>query len=457
MRIRVLFSVLYCFATVSVTAQGKLTLVQGTVNNDKTHLMVLFDVQNGEKLEMATARINSEYQFAFALPNIRNGFYYLSNQGRRKFIRIYLKAGDKLQIAINDSGNYAFVQPTPENKLIKEWTEFSNPVTKMSVVPRNDTVTYASFFPTLTDFLPKAEAFKKKINTANAAFNELLKRSIDLEIEHAALRFLYTPNSKHPDKSEIISYYASIYQPNKFANTAVLNSGDGADLIRLYATYMYTMVKKPDAQKRPTLPEILDFFGNDTIKGVFVESQLAGYRALETFNQEIEPVKKYLVTDTMQARYARNLKRLSTYKKGDKAFNFSYPDTSGNVVSLASLKGKVVLVDVWATWCGPCKAELPHLKKLESALQDKNIAFVSISVDEEKDKEKWKKFVADQQLGGIQLYAKGWSEFTKYYDIHGIPRFLVFDQEGKIITVDSPRPSTPELKELLLNTLNAER
>jgi len=457
MRIRVLFSVLYCFATLSVTAQGKLTIVQGTVKDDKVQTIVLFDVQNGEKLEMATARINSQQQFAFALPNIRSGFYYLSNQGRRRFVRIYLKTGDKCQIAINDSGNYAFVQPTPENKLLKEWNDFAEPVTRMSIYPRKDTATYASFFPNLTAFLPKADAFKKKINTPNAAFNELLKNSIDLEIEHAALKFMLTPNSKFPGKDEMIPYYTTIVQPKKFANTAVLNSGNGVDLIMLYSIYTYNKVRSPDSKDRFTIPQVLDFFGNDTIKGIFVENQLAGYRSLEKFNQEIEPVKKYLVTDTMQARYARNLKRLSTYRKGDKAFNFSYPDSNGNLVSLASLKGKVVLVDVWATWCGPCKAELPHLKKLEEALQDKNIAFVSISVDVEKDKEKWKKFVADQQLGGIQLYAKGWSEFTKYYDINAIPRFLIFDQEGKIVTVDSPRPSMPELKELLLKTLNTQR
>jgi thiol-disulfide isomerase/thioredoxin len=456
MRIRVLFSVLYCIAAVSAVAQGKLTIVQGTVKDDKVQSIVLFDVQNGEKLEVATCRINGQQQFAFALLGISNGFYYISNQGRRRFMRLYLKAGDKCQITLADNG-FEFVQPTPENKLLKEWTDFSYPVTRMSVFPRNDTTTYASFFPALNAFLPKAQAFKKKISTPNAAFNELLKQSIDLEIEHAALKFLYTPNSKHPAKEEIIPYYAAIYQPNKYAHTAVLNSGDGIDLIRLYATHVYTTVKRPEAQKRLSLPEVLDFFGNDTIKGVFVENQLAGYRSLETFNQEIEPVKKYLVTDTMQVRYARALKRLSTYKKGDKGFNFSYPDTSGNLVSLSSLKGKVVLVDVWATWCGPCKAEIPHLKKLEEELRDKNIAFVSISVDEEKDKEKWKNFVAKEQLAGIQLYAKGWSEIAKYYDIHGIPRFLVFDQEGKIVTVDSPRPSMLELKELLLNTLNAER
>jgi thiol-disulfide isomerase/thioredoxin len=150
------------------------------------------------------------------------------------------------------------------------------------------------------------------------------------------------------------------------------------------------------------------------------------------------------------------LKKVSTFKKGDMAYNFSYPDINGKTVTLASLKGKVVLVDVWATWCGPCKQQIPHLKKLEEELRDKDIAFVSISVDEEKDKEKWKTFVEKEELKGVQLYAKGWSDFAKYYDIRGIPRFLVFDQEGKIVTVDSPRPSQPELKELLLSTLNSK-
>lgn len=451
MRIRVLFIALYCLAGGMVAAQGKLTIVQGTVNTEKLQSIALFDVQNGEQLELASARINNR-QFAFALTEIKDGFYFLGQKGRRPFIRIYLRNGDKCQLTIHNDG-YELVQPSPENILLKEWVTFSSPVTRMSEFPRRDTVTYASFFPTLSAFLPKADAFKKKIKTANRAFNELLQQSIDIEIEHAALKFLYTPNTKHPGEAEIIPYYAGIYQPGKYAHSAVLRSGYGADLIRLYATHVYVRVKKPESPAKLSLEEMTGLFGNDTVKGVFVENQLAAYRSLEKFNQEVEPVKNYLVTDSMQARYARALKKLSTYKKGDRAYNFSYPNLNGDSVSLASLKGKVVLVDVWATWCGPCKAELPHLKELEASLRDKDIAFVSISVDEEKDKEKWKLFVEKEQLKGIQLYAKGWSEFTKYYDIHGIPRFLVFDQEGKIVTVDSPRPSNPELKELLLQTL----
>src|SRR5690606_18571711 len=122
------------------------------------------------------------------------------------------------------------------------------------------------------------------------------------------------------------------------------------------------------------------------------------------------------------------------YAKGEKAFNFSYPDINGDTVTLASLRGKIVLVDTWATWCAPCRVEIPHLKKLEHELKDKDIAFVSLSVDVERDEEKWKKFVQKESLGGIQLYAKGFSEFAQYYKISSIPRFLIFDKEGRIVT-----------------------
>lgn len=455
MKIRVLFIACFCLATLYSSAQTMLTMVQGTMKKEKATTVVIFDVQNGEKTELASARINKQNQFAFALPDIKNGFYYLSDQNRRTLVRVYIKSGDKINIAIADD-EYQLALPTPENKILKEWVDFSYPVTKMSVFPRSDTGTYASFFPVLNAFVPKAEAFKKKIVTPNAAFNALMKKSIDAEIEHAALKFLYTPNTKHPGKDDFIPYYTSVYQPNKYADGAILNFAFGTDLVRMYFSYVYTKVMTPDSTKRLKLADILPYYGNDTIKGIYVEGFMGSYKTLETFTAEIEPYKKYLVSDSMQARYFRMLKKVSTFKKGDMGYNFTYPDINGNKVSLASLKGKVVLVDVWATWCGPCRQQIPYLKKMEEELRDKDIAFVSISVDEEKDFEKWKQFVDKEQLKGIQLYAKGWSDFAKYYDIRGIPRFLVFDQNGKIVTVDSPRPSQPELKELLLSTLNSK-
>ena len=134
-------------------------------------------------------------------------------------------------------------------------------------------------------------------------------------------------------------------------------------------------------------------------------------------------------------------------KEGEPAIDFNYPDIEGNEISLTSFKGDLVYVDVWATWCGPCKAEIPSLQKLETDYHGKDITFMSVSVDT--DKEAWEKMVAEKELGGVQLWADGWSKITKDYAIFGIPRFLLFDAKGNVISTNAPRPSSDEIRELL--------
>ena len=137
---------------------------------------------------------------------------------------------------------------------------------------------------------------------------------------------------------------------------------------------------------------------------------------------------------------------------GNVAPAFNYPDSSGKMVSSESLKGKVNYIDVWATWCGPCKDEIPYLKKLQNELKEEDIAFVSVSIDRQEDKEAWGNMVKEKELGGYQLYADGdWnSKIAKDYVIRGIPYFIIIDKEGKLVEVSATRPSNPETKEKLL-------
>ena len=130
---------------------------------------------------------------------------------------------------------------------------------------------------------------------------------------------------------------------------------------------------------------------------------------------------------------------------------FKYENHKGGFTTLEDLKGKYIYVDVWATWCGPCRQEIPFLKKVEEKYHGKNIEFVSISVDVDKDHEKWKTFVTEKELGGIQLFAdKNWnSEFMKSYGINSIPRFILIDPKGNIVKADAERPSSPKLQEEL--------
>ncbi len=130
-----------------------------------------------------------------------------------------------------------------------------------------------------------------------------------------------------------------------------------------------------------------------------------------------------------------------------KAPNFDYENAAGGKTSLESLKGKYVYVDVWATWCGPCRAEIPFLKEMEKNFHNKNIAFISISTDVEKDHDKWKTFVKEKELSGIQVIAdKTNIDFLKSFDINTIPRFILIDPAGNVIDADAARPSNPKLK-----------
>lgn len=133
----------------------------------------------------------------------------------------------------------------------------------------------------------------------------------------------------------------------------------------------------------------------------------------------------------------------------------NYINYKGGKSSLSDFKGSYVFIDVWATWCGPCKYEMPYLAKVEKEFHGKNIKFVSISVDRLADEKKWRDMIKAQGLTGVQLLADKEikSTFITSYYIQGIPRFIVLDKEGKIISSDAPRPSEPELTELL-NTLD---
>ena len=144
-------------------------------------------------------------------------------------------------------------------------------------------------------------------------------------------------------------------------------------------------------------------------------------------------------------------KKFTALKKGNPSPKFiDYKNHAGGKVSLDDLKGKYVYIDVWATWCGPCIKQIPHLQKIEKQYHDKNIEFVSISIDKQSDYEKWETMVKEQNLGGIQLFAdKNWnSAFVQAYNIQGIPKFILIDTAGNIVEANAPRPSSPKLIEL---------
>jgi len=151
--------------------------------------------------------------------------------------------------------------------------------------------------------------------------------------------------------------------------------------------------------------------------------------------------------------------KYSKVSKNAVAPDFSIPDATGKMVSLSNFKGKVVAIDVWATWCIPCMHSLPYFLKLRDRYKDNpNVVFVSISTDNSKSKDKWLNFLKSKSMNGIELHAgdEKASAFEKAYNITGIPRYILIDQEGKIIEDHAPQASEPSFEKLLETALKSK-
>ena len=123
-----------------------------------------------------------------------------------------------------------------------------------------------------------------------------------------------------------------------------------------------------------------------------------------------------------------------------KPFNLAFNDAlSGNPVSIPALKGKVVVIDFWATWCGPCVAEMPKMRELYAKYRKKGVEFIGVSLDQPREDggyEQLVEFVTSNEIPWPQFYQgdsfKG--EFTRSWEIRGIPTVFLVDADGKLVS-----------------------
>ena len=124
-----------------------------------------------------------------------------------------------------------------------------------------------------------------------------------------------------------------------------------------------------------------------------------------------------------------------------KPFDLAFTDAiSGSEISMKGLKGKVVVIDFWATWCGPCVAEMPALKKLYAEYKDKGVEFIGVSLDNKVGGlDKLKAFVTKEGITWPQYFqGDGWeSKFSASWGISGIPTVFVVDPDGKLFSIEA--------------------
>lgn len=323
--------------------------------------------------------------------------------------------------------------------------------------PKKDYVTFSGMItnPTSDSLLVEKRGFKKVIAVkGDGTFSDTLK-------VESGLYYIYDGSQS----SSIFlknGYDLTLTMDTKEFDESIKYTGEGSENNNFLAQ---------KALKEETLFD-KDFskMGSEGMNKAMADAK----NEISTYIDSQKGLDSMLIAES-KAGLAGTIESLSVYYSGMIALRNAFPEGTpspsfegyenfnGGTTSLADLKGKYVYVDVWATWCGPCKAEIPFLKELETQMHDKNIAFVSMSIDDDRSHKgsweqanaDWKAMVADKNLSGIQIMApKGWqSQFILDYQIKGIPRFILIDPAGMVVDPSAPRPSDPELKTLLAELL----
>lgn len=246
----------------------------------------------------------------------------------------------------------------------------------------------------------------------------------------------FKPTNAYLNKlASLVKYDASLLSLpvyKNFIESAVSTLASNGDATMDYADFIMAQLSFID--KKVTDPEIATLLASDMIEKYVSRNGL-------THKEMRDSYRKYVKDQAKLDKFDTTCKQWEPLMPGNMSPDFKYKDMSGKEYTLADFKGKLIYIDIWATWCGPCRGEIPYLQKLEEAYHGKDVAFVSISTD--KDRAAWEKMVKEQNMGGYQLHNGGDRSLMNAYKVSGIPRFILIGKDGKIVSANMSRPSSP--------------
>ncbi|MEO9964737.1 MAG: TlpA disulfide reductase family protein [Reichenbachiella sp.] len=377
--------------------------------------------------------------------------YYLFYSGRER-TNVFLDHGYEISLELDQELFDETLQFTGEGNGTTE----NNYLANKARLDEEMTIDFQTLFSKEEDgFVEILVDWKSKMNDLldqsaiqNKSFVEIEKRNINYEYLTQFANYEYY----HQFATKDFSYRVPAEFNQHLSNIDLANEVDFillSNYKRLLQAYFGAMMERG---------EIGEAFSaiKQIPSEVIREDLVPDYsRKVQPGNENAEAIYEGIISITSDslthAKLTEKIAKIRKLQKGMASPSFAFESIEGETVSLSDLRGSYVYIDVWATWCGPCLREIPALKQLESDYHDASVAFVSISIDEKKDYEKWQSMVASKELSGIQLYAdNSWqSDFVKAYAIDGIPRFIVLDTEGNIIDPNAARPSDPQIRELL--------
>lgn len=447
--------------------------ISGKINLDDNYIAIFSD-QRGENKEAVEVPLTKTGLFNWKSNVKSTGFVKVSfipksrKQQLAAIFPVYVQSGSKVQLNLSYSdATYLTLlrgKLDGNNKAMIEYSNFC--FLKMRDMFKNRPSAVDQIKGVIRPYLEKADAYLEKY----AVKNQMVKQYMDVWAMNNYLNGLFSlPGELRRSNKNVElpgDYFAFPKSPASVYNhdVAILHNETFMNVDH----YINMLIKEGEgsSDNYGSLKhkyKVLDsLFTNKVLITQIVSGSLNEFirkynlKANTNFEDEQEKFKSlaaYVENEKKRAELINSFSNLKYTLKGAKLPDVSFKDVTGKEVNLQSLKGNYIYIDLWASWCVPCIAEIPNLHNLENDYKGKNIAFVSISLDE--NKKAWRDKMMELKLEGVQLEL-GDSNYDKLMNVSGIPHFLLYDPAGKLLMYKAPRPSTKEIRTILDQSLSAK-
>lgn len=423
------------------------TLLSGEITNPENTQIVCKTLHQTD-----TLNLNANNQFTFKLqldkPEYITLFYGQKNT------TLYLKPGKPVKISLNGNNIAQKVQVNGQNQAENQYLNQKLKLFLQHAIPPSQ----------LYD--RPVKAFRKLVDSIYVVEKIVLEDYIEkhpeiskafIKYEQAAL--LYDRATKLLEYPRMSSYAQNINNNKYYGFIDKLDLNDESLLqVYEYRQFLDAYIELKMHQKvfvngiqevypheatLARLQVIIHCFTNTTIKNQMLFKVLnrhIKYYGYKNTDKLFQTFDNQCTNPDLKQKLMQPYKKYQELNQGAKAPDFSFTNLLGETYHFSDYQGSYLYVDVWATWCLPCRKEAPYFERMRAEYKNKNIVFISLSVDEKK--QDWLDYINAKNKTTSQFWVPDYKQFLNLYMIKTIPHFLIISPDGNIMNANAPSPSS---------------